>query len=338
MVILNGINESAIGGLDDVQESKYPLGLEGALMHVYENECNYNKMMKAVGMKELQYYSECGGDYFVQEAGALGGFIEAAKNFLKKVLEKIKAMVKKFFAFINSKVASDKTFVKKYQKDLYRVNLTDFEFKGYRFKGDIFNKFRELSFKKIETLGAMAVKDNKVDTDAFSDIKDKARGEIIGEGPLDEKDFRYKLIEESGMDEKDTLEDEDINIRSLLQDISETKKAIKDVERSFKVIQKSINGYIKELDRLIKDNAPKRDETENESRRSSSIITYSNVRIDLCKSISNDYTVFEGVLIEFCKKVNAQAKAICVKALTYKPKNESAQIGGFDPFGSLEFE
>ena len=42
-------------------------------MHVYENECNYNAIMKAAGISELKYYKETGGDLFVQEAGAAGG-------------------------------------------------------------------------------------------------------------------------------------------------------------------------------------------------------------------------------------------------------------------------
>ena len=43
-----------------VAPSPYPVGIEGALMHVYENECNYNALMKAVGISELKYYQETG--------------------------------------------------------------------------------------------------------------------------------------------------------------------------------------------------------------------------------------------------------------------------------------
>ena len=55
-------------------------------------------------------------------------------------------MVKKFFMFISSKVSKDKDFVKKYSKDLYRVDMTDFEFNGYVFKEDF---FKNRSFIKI---------------------------------------------------------------------------------------------------------------------------------------------------------------------------------------------
>ena len=41
---------------DSIQECKYDLGIEGAYMHMYENQCNFNAMMKAVGLSELSYY------------------------------------------------------------------------------------------------------------------------------------------------------------------------------------------------------------------------------------------------------------------------------------------
>lgn len=333
------INESTVdGGLENVMESKHPLGLEGALMCVYENECNYNKMMKAVGVAELNYYRENGGDYFVQEAGAFGGFIETAKNFLKKVLEKIKAMVKKFFMFISSKVSKDKDFVKKYSKDLYRVDMTDFEFNGYKFDSSAF-AIKQIGSNEVAS-AAMNVKDN----DSLLDVKETFRGKIIGESAMDEKEFRDTLIENSGMSEKDTLDK--INIREQLSIITETSGNIKTVEKSFKTIQKSISDYIKQLDSFIKEvskvtDAEKQAGGEKISNEKNDEIKKSNYAIDIFKSISNDYTVFEGLEIEFYKKRNAQAKAICVKALNYKPKNESATFvdEGFGSiFNNVEFE
>ena len=93
-------NNTAIS-YDAVQESPYELGIGGALMHVYENECNYNALMKAAALSEMKYYNQTGGDLFVQEAGAFAGFIQKAKEFFKKVIEKIKSIAKKFIAKIN---------------------------------------------------------------------------------------------------------------------------------------------------------------------------------------------------------------------------------------------
>ena len=88
-------NISAPTNWDAVQESPYTLGLEGGLMHVYENERNYCEMMKAVGISEARYYAETGQDLFLNEAGAFGSFLENAKKFFKKVWEKVKGLFRK---------------------------------------------------------------------------------------------------------------------------------------------------------------------------------------------------------------------------------------------------
>ena len=85
MLFDTNISESAID-IADVEPSKYEANLEGALMCVYENECNYNALMKATGLSELKYYKETAGDLFLNEAGAFGGFLSKAKEFFKKVL------------------------------------------------------------------------------------------------------------------------------------------------------------------------------------------------------------------------------------------------------------
>ena len=132
-MIFNEMNTS-VNSYESVQESPHELGIGGALMHVYENECNYNALMKAAALSELKYYNENGGDLFVQEAGAFNGFMGKVKAFFVKVIEKIKSICKKFVAKIRQFTMSDKDFVKKYANQLQRANLKDFEFNGYKFE------------------------------------------------------------------------------------------------------------------------------------------------------------------------------------------------------------
>ena len=120
MIFDSNMSAASATNWDAVQESPYALGVEGALMHVYENECNYNAIMKAAGVSELKYYKENGGDLFVQEAGAAGGLIDRFVAFFKKVIEKIKQMFKKLVMKISSYVSSDKTFVNKYKKEVLK--------------------------------------------------------------------------------------------------------------------------------------------------------------------------------------------------------------------------
>ena len=134
-MIFNESYTSSAADMSGIKESPYALGLEGALMHVYENECNYNALMKSVGIAEARYAVENGGELFVQEAGAFGGFLSKAKDFFMKVIEKIKQIFKKFVALMDRFVLDDKSFVKKYGDQILRRDLTDFEVKNcYNFK------------------------------------------------------------------------------------------------------------------------------------------------------------------------------------------------------------
>lgn len=302
----------------DIQESPYELGIGGALMHVYENECNYNAIMKAAALSEMKYFNQTGGDLFVQEAGAFSNFIQKAKAFFKKIIEKIKSIAKKFMAMIRQYTMKDKDFVKKYQTDLLRRNLTDFEFKGYAFPRWSGN---------TSTTGAdSAVKtDGSDDVDAINDIIEKNRGNIVGEGPLTESEYRSELKEKLYGDKDDIK----VNIREQLGFISETNDLVKAAEKEEKSIVDGIEKLIKNLDKAANDidKSIKKDGTsasdESIHSRDEGIKGINN-RITVYKALSNDLTVYFGAVTKALKDRNRQAKAICVKALSYKYKNEAA--------------
>ena len=52
MLFESTIGASSVAPTDwnSIQESKYDLGIEGAYMHMYENQCNFNAIMKSVGL------------------------------------------------------------------------------------------------------------------------------------------------------------------------------------------------------------------------------------------------------------------------------------------------
>ena len=100
MIFDTNMSSGSTISLESVQESPYELGMGGALMHVYENQLNWNAIMKSVGISEMKYYQNTGRDLFVNEAGAVAGFIEKVKAFFKKVIEKIKQIFKAFMAKI----------------------------------------------------------------------------------------------------------------------------------------------------------------------------------------------------------------------------------------------
>lgn len=331
-MIFNEMNNTVISH-ESVQESPYELGIGGALMHVYENECNYNALMKAAALSEMKYYNETGGDLFVQEAGALAGFLQKAKDFFKKVIEKIKSIAKKFVAKINQYTMKDKDFVKKYQNELIRKDLKDFEFNGYAFPDWSGN---------TETSGAAnKVKDDgSDDTDAINDIIEANRGNIVGAGAMTESEYRDELKEKLYGDKEDIK----VQIRAELNTISETSKLVKAAEKEEKDIIKGIDEIIKKIEKKINEidkgiNADiKADKNADTIESRDNHIKASNNRITVFKALSNDLTVYFGAKVKALNDKNRQAKAICVKALSYKATNEAAvSEGGYgDIFSGVE--
>ena len=261
---------------DDMQvgESPYPVGLEGALM-------------KAVGISELRYYQDTGKSLFVHEAGVFASFIQKAKEFFKKVIEKIKQIFHKFAAVMNQYTMKDKEFVKKYSKELYRKNITDFTFDGYTFKNlddavakgkltDTLESFRKdgsESSSNINTAKKAAFDavrdadssghdtdayrgDKAYDSDALETAEDSQRGTILNSLGItgasskayDSSDFREELHDYLyGDGGKETLDK--INVRQQLQYIENTKKDVREVERQQKEITRAIDKFIKMLDK-----------------------------------------------------------------------------------------
>ena len=330
--------------VDNVSESKYPLGLEGALMHVYENERNYCEMMKAVALSELRYYQDTGQDLFLNESGSFSNFLSRVKSFFKKVLEKIKSMFKKLYATIYSYIGDDKKFVRKYEKQLIRVNLQDFEFEGYEFPDKNFtikwdkavgatkmiSKIQADFFKIVGTHAnagttiSAAAYNTLLDFDSKSleDYKKEFRGSLINEGSMDESEFRDKLKDRLyGNDgEKTTLDN--ISIREQIQIITNAEHNIKSAKKIERDTNKWIDDVVKELERMDKEfNGSGKNNPY--PKTSPDII---NKAIELLRSIANDVTIISGLIIQSIKDNNRQAKAICVKALTYKLNNKIRRI------------
>ena len=370
-MLFDTISESTVTNWDEIQPSKYEANLEGALMLVYENECNYNALMKAAALSELKYYQETGGDLFVHEAGAFGSFLEKAKNFFKKIIEKIKQLFKKFFMTISSYGNKDKSWVKKYEKDVTKATgyIDDMEFKGYKFKSDLnsvsfndkandvldkYGKDITDTSRHLTDLGKVSFKyvDPFDDEDKVNDEIEKHRAIIAGEsGSMDESEFRDKLKELFYGDlEPEMLDGKDINLRNQLNYIYDTKTTIRDAEREEKKITKSFTNLIKSLEeaqKIFTKTAKVGDEyyygittatkdvirsdshADSHNKQRDIAIKVINQRIKILNAVSAAITTANGIYCQALKDRNRQAKAICIKAVSYanKHRNESAYYG-----------
>lgn len=320
-----------------VQESPYDLGYGGALMHVWENERNYNAIMKAVGISEMRYYNETGGDLLVQEAGAFSGFIDKVKTFFKKIIEKIKSIFQKFVAKINQFTMKDKDFVKKYTKELTGKNTDGFEFDGYEFgKLESFATvpYQQVTIDKVGYKSTDKVYGGSVSSDStnddVNDIIESNRGKIINDSSLDETEFKDKLLDKFyGNDgEKTTLEN--IKVYDWLGYITKTNDSVKIVDNAKKNTVNNIEKMIKYIDKMsseiikgISDSS-----SSNEKEGKSKEVSRLNNLIAVMKALSNDYTVYFSTLSKAVLDRNRQAKAICVKLLSYKHESASLYDGG----------
>ena len=330
-------NTSSTGA---VKESKYELGLSGALMHVYENECNFNAIVKSVGLSELKYYQETGKDLFLNEAGAFSSFIAKVKEFFKKVLEKIKAIFHKFMAVINSFVMKDKEFVKKYGNEIRRKDITDLEFNGYKklieasgFDIDYVDKFEKLVniYKMLEP--------QEKDLGDIEKKKNENRGTLIEKTGEYTRTEMLEEIREQTYGDKETFDVTDTIRANAVSDIENTSKATKAYKEAYGKLDKTLKQIISDLEKAEKDyvnlgdfkeedagsNDDPKEFVKNKNAERTKKIQNFNGRINLIKELADDATALHGFFAGAIKDVNRQSRAICVKIIGYK-KQESARL------------
>lgn len=325
------LNESynSTENFDHVHESPYELGIEGALMHVYENECNYNAIMKSVGIAEFKYYNETGRtDLFVHEAGATGGFLSKIISFFKAIKDKIVAIFKKFVAKINSFVMPDKDFVKKYKNDILKVtNRKDFEFKGYNFKETLDKIDSNVHIGDIPK-GASENSSTPKTSEEVQDTIEYFRGAIVKESSMTESEYRDKLKELMYGDKDDI--GEKYSGAEMIAAIEGTKDAIKKANKAKDDVNKVIDNFIKSCEDTKKKLDKNRPDGESDNISINNKIDNLNNSITIWKAYANDLVVYYGALVKALKDKNRQAKAFCVKLMGYKPKNESASYYDYD--------
>lgn len=356
-------NDSYAATSYDVKPSPFEPTIEGALMHVYENACNYNAFMRAVGLAEMKYYQETGKELFLNEAGAFNGFIDKLKAFFKKVIEKIKGIFHKFMAVINQYKMTDAEFLKKYSSEIRRKNLKDFEYNGWTFKdlntvvntvkdkteintyadivkdvigtGSDFAGDLTTSFKggvlpdftnTITGSGAGNKTADKAEAFLTSDKKDEIveamRGKMLGgNNKYTSSEFIEELKNKCYGDSKEKF---DVKIDEWLGYISNAKEDIKAAEKAQKEITRAIEHLIKNIDSEEKEINKKINAKDNEAANKYNFKILSATG-DLYRHFSDILTTYYGTMIQALKDRNRQAKAICVKALSYKA--ESASYG-----------
>ena len=343
MIFDTNMSSGSTISLESVQESPYELGMGGALMHVYENQLNWNAIMKSVGISEMKYYQNTGRDLFVNEAGAVAGFIEKVKAFFKKVIEKIKQIFKAFMAKINSFIMSDKEFLNKYRADIRRKNVEDLEFKGRELwlKPLPTADFDYDSYSKVDVAeNYTAPTDSKMSSDEFDKYKDVLRANFLKSHTkatsLDSSEFRDEVEEIFKGDDPEVFDVTSTHVSDALKIIEDAKDAIKKADKAQKDSEKGINNFIKKLESKQKE-IGKSKSTGDEFEKENNQIHNIDQEIEAARCIADCNTVAYGVYVGALKDQNRQAKALCVKVLGYNKKESYYRESNIDDlFGSVQ--
>lgn len=341
--------------IDSIEEAKSDNLLEAAYIGVYETESNYARLMESVGIAELSYYVETGKDIVI-EANYGESLFDKARALFKKILEKIASVFKKFLALVNSFILSDKSFVEKYKKVLTDVNTKGFSYKGYEFKKlkDIISTISDAIDNNIIDNNFPAYDPSKSSTDLstiidnISDNKEKLFNKIRGitvsknDTEIESSDYSKELFKYFRNGEDKPKEITTVDTKELMAIMVDYKGMKSDATSSYNTLKRTINDAISSLtneEKKYSKNIPGgRDRNDSEVEKSSQAVKIISARIEALKTKLNVLQIYNGAYLAALKDRNRQAKSVCVKLITYKPKTESyMESTGFDLFGNVVF-
>lgn len=317
MIYGNSILEGAGVILDEstYDECVYEAGIEGAMNIVAESEYNWQKLMEATGIDELQYFAENGTEMVYEASGT--GFFAKAKDFFKKVWEKVKGLFRKFFGMFDAMVKDDAAFLSKYKNKLARVDIpSDFKIKGYNFTIDKKAEIVDTTDSKVSGIVDSITSDNngKLDEYDSDDINEQIRGIVLGDGgKYTDKEFSTALFENLRNGESDKEDIENITVGQIVSALGSTKQLRKEAEKNFKNIKKTIENSIKTCEQAEKKALNGTDDTDTKSLT----ISKEHRKIEVYRMLLNADQVANGATLTAIKQYGQQWKMTAAKLLKY---------------------
>lgn len=332
---MNGMVSEAVD-LSSVVESKFENPFEAAMNVVLETEMNYNNIMSAIAIDEL-YVLESTGVEAVYEAtgdGRLSKFFGAIKKLILNIWEKIKGIFAKFLNTLKVKTTSDKDFVKKFGKQMDKINLDGFKYEGYKFVTDAI-KFDGLEPDKINEVKSMAdisseeninilkKYEETMKDESYEEILDGYRGKTIGESSIKSEDYSealFKYFRDGG----DKVELTGLNGRTVLEKISNYSTEKNLADRAFTKVKRTIDNLIKDIN-TAESKAKKEKQTDLTSARINAYSKTSKCYKDCLQIL----TTFNGAYLKALKDERGQNKSIALKMLNYKKKDSTNESYSF---------
>lgn len=330
---------------DDVEAAYEENSIDTAARLVYENTYNWNTIVEASEIEEL-HVLEATGTMAITEA-TQDGFLGKVKEFFKKLWEKVQQMFKKALMQFAVFAKSDKEFLSKYKKDIYKAmntkNFGDVQFSGYNYlfltKGvdEITTPIKAADeYTSVETAAsdifgvtyASIDKEalEKIDADKVTESLDDYRKKFCkSTTSVTASEFKESVLEYlQGDTTKDTKDLGDwitpamaflegskkieTTLNTLLKDNkANIQKSIKTVESAQKLLSKALSEKDKTVEGL-------------QHQLTQKVLNVLQAQ----RSIEVQYN---GIALQALKQCSRQCKAVCVKVVSTKTQNASTAYG-----------
>lgn len=353
--------------LEEVFEENY---MEAALRHTYEIQENMNNVMKAIGIAELAEYEETGHEmiYVSESVGSIFTKIkDMLKKVWEKIASLFSKFMAKMQSFGKDDAAFVKKYRKDIitgSIDGLKVKGYKFSIDGTLKVGDLASKTTD-GLSKDGILNIMTTIEPGINNNAVSinlqngtvdfggkdeaaqneimkkfsaidnnDVIEKLRGRALGDDKTyTQKEFNTALFEKfrSGDSSKQVLEDKDINPGDMCDFLMGTKDSKKGIQDDYKKLYEVFKDDIKTIDNWNKSNSKYvRDEadavTKNKNKTATILTKIGNLLVQsrtMCEQM-------EAAKMNAFNECRRQYKAICVKLIGRKSKNESVDYSSND--------
>lgn len=317
--------------IDDAVEGEIGDPVEEAYMIMYESEYNYNKLLEAIGMRELS--EAVRGREFVLEAVDIKSFFGKIKKFIVDMFSRITKAFKNALGKLHSMVMNDRKFEAKYGN---KITQGEKEYKGEKI--DIYKFDKPLEFKSsgnennskagfdhaldLMESGTFRMEDFTEDKNANWSNKNtiKVFTGLDTDGNIGELS---KLLTDYYFGEKDKAPGSSFSA-NVIRGILSSDKEVKSLNSAYDTIKKSYKQALANLDSAEKA-AMKAESTETGRNHISMIANWYAQRIRFEQNIRN---IQNTVLIKAASAKRKQARklaSVYIKAAGGYA-NESAHI------------
>lgn len=279
---------------------------------------------------EIQQVQE---NYAVIMEGAMKDMYERLINTLKKLWAKIKGYFANVVRFFDGLIKSGKDFVKKYEKQLYDLDLAGYEYKMFNWdearlsaSTDVSNYPQKVTAVLAPYVGGTGSASDveakaKGLTDKKEEILNKVRGSFVGKGSVEASDFNEELFGffRNGASNKDDRDDRKVEIGKIINTLKEDKMvtALKKAESQ---VNKAFSEQIKELTKH-RDNASKQVPSHGDSEHGKLLKAYASFnsrKISIFTDAQSIALTFVRAWKDAVVARNREYKAVAVAAFRYK--------------------